>query len=617
MSGSTRTQDKRSFREDVDGELGMTGDLGEPAAPVRGHKPTPIHLPAPSIVFLAGLVFWLFVASIAEAAPGCPANEGDFPKFYQDAGLFTEAIAKVGSFEPSNQKPTGVTVPHHLIAGHLVALGFRAASGFSYKRVIILAPDHFRKTLKPFATTRRGFDTVFGTVRADKDAVGSLLAGDDLVEESCLFDKDHGVRAMLPFLQHYFPDARIVPLAISIKAKRADWDRMAEALAPLVDRETLIVESTDFSHYLPQHEARRFDQQTLNLIAAGSLDQLAGLRQPDHLDSLGALYIQMKLQQKIFGARPLVIANENSQQYDTRPAQETTSYNVILFGAFDAAHNNPSPDTVKVYYLAGDTNFGRDMKRALLEDGAAERISGEVLARTRSRPLVLNLEGVILPNVPEAIDDMTLAMPEELALEWLRKLNVAGVGLANNHAMDLGQSGYVETTRALKAAGMAWFGQGEVLELPGIDIVGVSDLDTNASRQTDLLTPELLDRLIRPEGEKPVVAFVHWGREYRAEPSQRETMLADAMRLRSVTAIVGAHPHVASKDVAALGGGDVGQVYSLGNFLFDQGAARSSGQLVELRVFEQGTVFMRTIALPNLFDLAKKQAGVQAGQQPL
>jgi len=45
--------------------------------------------------------------------------------------------------------------------------------------------------------------------------------------------------------------------------------------------------------------------------------------------------------------------------------------------------------------------------------------------------------------------------------------------------------------------------------------------------------------------------------------------------------------------------------YSLGNFLFDQGAAKASGRLLELRVFGQGTIAARLIELPNLFDLAR------------
>jgi poly-gamma-glutamate synthesis protein (capsule biosynthesis protein) len=548
----------------------------------------------------------LAAAGARAASPQCHPAGDDYPEFYRDAGMFEAAIGKVAGQEPSNVKLSGVTVPHHLLADRLVALGLRKASGFSYRRIVILSPDHFRRATKPFATTSRGFRTVLGSVGTDAEAVGRLLAASDLVEESCLFDRDHGVRALLPFVRHYFPQALVVPVAISIKSRRSDWDALAEALAPLLDDDTLVLESTDFSHYLPQHAARLRDQQTLNLIAAGSLHQLAGLEQPAHLDSLGALYVQMRLQKSGFGASPLVIANDNAQQYEATPSDSTTSYMVILFGRLGPEFNDPIPDDVAVYYLAGDTNFGRAMKLALLDPDAADRVADAVLVRTKGRPLVVNLEGVILPNVPQAIDDMTLAMPEDLTVAWLKRLNVVAAGLANNHAMDLGPSGYAETTRALDTARIRWFGQGDVLDLPGLDIVGLSDLDTNGSPQVDVMTDTLLDRLIREDGRKPVVAYVHWGREYIAEPSAREKALADAMRLRSATVIVGAHPHVASKGITVHGGGDMAEVYSLGNFLFDQTADRgSSGQLGELRVFGQGTVFVRILDLPNLFDLAR------------
>ena len=275
---------------------------------MRSREPNQLWL---GLALFAGLIAQ---ASQALAAAACPPGDADYPPFYDSADLFDRAIEKVADYPPSNVRLTGITVPHHLLADRLVALGFRAASGQSYKRIVVLTPDHFRRADKPFATTRRGFETVKGAVAADADAVSRLLQAGDWIEENCLFDRDHGIRAMLPFVKHYFPEAKILPVAISIRAGRSDWDRMADALAPLAGADTLIVESTDFSHYLPQHEARRFDQQTLNILASGSLDGIAALLQPQHADSVGALYIQAKVQKALFSALPLVIANENSQR---------------------------------------------------------------------------------------------------------------------------------------------------------------------------------------------------------------------------------------------------------------------------------------------------------------
>ena len=554
-------------------------------------------------------ILWCLVLAVsiiarpAQADNACPAGDAPFPAMYRDPAPFQEAIVSADKHEPANEKLSGIIVPHHLVADDLIALGFRAASGSRYQRIVLLSPDHFRKSEKPFATTDRDFDTPLGRLSADKAATAKLLAHTGLVEDSCLFAAEHGVHALLPFLRHYFPDTPIVPVAISIASSRADWNRIAAALKEVVDEDTLVVQSTDFSHYLPQHEARAFDQQTLNLLAAGSLDGLAGLRQPEHLDSAGALYIQNSIQRDLFDARPLVAANENMQEYVKTFIAETTSYMVVLYGRFESSFNNPAYRASHIYYLAGDTMFGRAMTTLLLQEGPAGRIEAEIMARTKGRPMIVNLEGVVLPDVPEGIGHMTLAMPQQLTVEWLKKLNVVGAGLANNHAMDLGPAGYDDTAAALSEAGIPPFGQGEALTLPGLEIVGLSDIGTNASGKVDLITPELLDRLVREGPATPVIAFLHWGDEYAAEPLARQLQLADEMRLRSVTGIVGAHPHVAGDGIAALGGGDVFQAYSLGNFLFDQTAERSSGALIELRIFPQGTVYARFIPTPNFFDL--------------
>ena len=265
----------------------------------------------------------------------------------------------------------------------------------------------------------------------------------------------------------------------------------------------------------------------------------------------------------------------------------------------------PLPAGARRLFLAGDTFFGRAMSGALVDELAAERVEQAVLKLTGGAPMVVNLEGVLLPDVPAGLPGLTLAMPRDQAVDWFKRLNVVGVGLGNNHAFDLGDNGYAESVAALEAAGISHFGQGEALDLDGVRLVAMTDLGTNASQQTRLIDGTMLDRLLTEDAETPVVALPHWGEEYVARPGERERMLAEEMRRRGVAAIVGAHPHRASDGIEALGGGDAALAYSLGNFLFDQSADRASGALVELTVFDQGVVFLRQVPLPNLFDLAR------------
>ena len=71
-----------------------------------------------------------------------------------------------------------------------MAQGFQAASGFPYKRIIILSHDHFRQTDRMFATTTRDFDTVLGPVKTDSQATTALLASGADIEDSCLFARE-------------------------------------------------------------------------------------------------------------------------------------------------------------------------------------------------------------------------------------------------------------------------------------------------------------------------------------------------------------------------------------------------------------------------------------------
>ena len=257
-------------------------------------------------------------------------------------------------------------MPHHLVAADLIARGFIAASGNSYDRIILLSPDHFNVSRRTLATTRRDIETVFGTVRNDRVATTALLQRDDLFDDSDLFAKEHGIAAILPFVRRFFPGARVVPIAISYNATREECDQALDLLHKLIGTRTLVVQSTDYSHYLPSEAARQRDQETLNVIAANDAYAVLRLVQPAHLDSKAAQYLQMRLQTAIYKSRASVIANRNSADYGSADSR-TTSYIVTVYTERPPAASELVYRDQEVTYFGGDTFLGRWLTMPLSE----------------------------------------------------------------------------------------------------------------------------------------------------------------------------------------------------------------------------------------------------------
>lgn len=551
----------------------------------------------------------LFVSSTVTA------QDERYAPFYANADIFLKAIGEAAerpSAESDRHRVTGITVPHHLLAADLMALGFTYVSNRQYDRVILLTPDHFKRSKAPFATSRAGFDTVLGAVDVDSDGIERLAVDAALVEVSDVLAKEHGLRSLLPFVKHYLPTAEIVPIAISLDATIEDWERLVELMRLMVTERTLIVQSTDFSHYLPHSEAVKRDQEVLNILSSGSAEAVARLLPVEHLDSIGSQYVHMRLQRLVWNALPVVVANKNSQAYTTVEVAETTSYVVQVFHR--AQEGKPVLDDIanqNVYYFAGDTLFGRNLTYLLADPRVAEVARTEILGITRFRPIVLNLEGVILDNVPDAMRLSTMTMPARLAIGWLHSLGVVAVSLANNHTFDMGPTAFAEMEDMLEELEIQALRQGETADIGPFRLTALTDFKNARSSEVDLVSSKLLDTLFDAANDPPLFAFVHWGREGEIEAAPREDQLSHALRMRAYAAIIGAHSHRASDSIEALAGGQMQRVYSLGNFIFDQTANVASGKLLEVRFFEQGTFFSRLIELPNIYDVMRKASQEQ------
>jgi len=271
------------------------------------------------------------IFSIWPAASAQPVGEGPFPVFYGQAEIFQEAIARAEPFRRPG-RVTGLIVPHHLLASDLIARAMASATGGGYRRIIILGPDHYRRGRGPFSVPGRDFLSPLGRATLDRAGAERLLSN-PLVSTSNLFSHEHAFQTLLPFLVHYFPEARVLPVALSATSSQNDWDSLFETLRPLLDEETLLIQSTDFSHYLKRAAADLKDAESAEVIMSEDYRAAAGLNQPAHLDSRAALYLQMKAQKEL-GARPRIEQMRNSVHYGAAgepEADETTSYLLVVY----------------------------------------------------------------------------------------------------------------------------------------------------------------------------------------------------------------------------------------------------------------------------------------------
>jgi poly-gamma-glutamate synthesis protein (capsule biosynthesis protein) len=269
---------------------------------------------------------------LSTTLPNLPPNR-PFPSLFNSSTIFTQAMDQVERNEPSPKRVTGLIVPHHLLAPDLIASGFAFARRHRYQRIIILSPDHFKRSDTAAAYPLRDFATVLGRVLLDRPGLQSL-EGNPLFSPSDLFSHEHGVQALLPFVAAYFPEAKIIPLALKSNAKPEQWREIALALEPLVDAQTLIVQSTDFSHYLGKKIAEDMDKISLNILLSTDPTNVHKLNQSNNIDSKFALYIQLFFQ-KNANSKITVLSHKTSCDYEMHQQchDETpvTTYYVVAF----------------------------------------------------------------------------------------------------------------------------------------------------------------------------------------------------------------------------------------------------------------------------------------------
>ena len=166
-------------------------------------------------------------------------------------------------YKPEKQydKVYGLVSPHagYVYSGKTAAFGYNAISGKDYKTVVVISPSH--REYFPGVSIYSGdaYETPLGIIEIDKELRENLIKNSKSIFAGVQGHRaEHALEVQLPFLQAVLKNFKLLPVVMGDQS-RIFVDELANRLAEFTDEDTLIVASSDLSHFYPREEAEILD----------------------------------------------------------------------------------------------------------------------------------------------------------------------------------------------------------------------------------------------------------------------------------------------------------------------------------------------------------------------
>jgi len=199
-----------------------------------------------------------------------PAVAGYFyPRQKKELRKMIEGMVQL---DRKKEKAFCLISPHagYIYSGPVAGAVFSAA--YLPAKFVILGPSH-QGTESRFAIMKEGiWETPLGEVPVDTKLAELIISQSELItEDNEAHLGEHSLEVQLPFIQFSRDKFSLVPICISYYATFEELEELGKAIASGVqasEEETMIVASTDMSHYVPQEVAKKKDFIAINKILA-------------------------------------------------------------------------------------------------------------------------------------------------------------------------------------------------------------------------------------------------------------------------------------------------------------------------------------------------------------
>jgi hypothetical protein len=223
-------------------------------------------------------------------------------------------------------KVVALVSPHagYRFSGKAAATGYALLRGQDIRRVIVLAVPHHVPLRGASIPDVTHFETPLGLIPLDAAAVARLRRSSVVSAVERAEKEEHSLEMQLPLLQRVLPSFSLVPILVG-QMRDADYAELAAALAEIVDAQTLVVASSDFTHRGDNYgyevpAGKGSVQERLARVDDGSVEQIT------KLSRTGLLAHAEKTGTTICGLHPIALLLELLARFPGVRGQVTSRY---------------------------------------------------------------------------------------------------------------------------------------------------------------------------------------------------------------------------------------------------------------------------------------------------
>jgi AmmeMemoRadiSam system protein B/AmmeMemoRadiSam system protein A len=204
-----------------------------------------------------------------------PAVAGGFyPASPDELRQTIDGFLSQATVAPLQGELVALVAPHagYIYSGKVAAHSYSLLKGRKYDRVVVIAPSHYESFSFSSVYNGDAYATPLGNVPVDKEFAAKLVKQSSLIQFSsrghapAQQQGEHALEVQLPFLQRTIGDFKLVPIVMGEQTYEIER-ALGVALAKMTaGTSTLIVASSDLSHYHTYDDASKMDQKTLKAM---------------------------------------------------------------------------------------------------------------------------------------------------------------------------------------------------------------------------------------------------------------------------------------------------------------------------------------------------------------